>query len=73
MFQRFDELFFKTLLIIFIIYFLILLILYFFQRNLLYLPSENNYYGDKLIVSVDKVKIKTEDNIDILGWYHKKK
>mgnify|MGYP001198136420 CR=1 FL=1 len=73
MFQRFDELFFKTLLIIFIIYFLILLILYFFQRNLLYLPSENNYYGDKLIVSVDKVKIKTEDNIYLLGWYHKKK
>ena len=72
MFQRFDGLLMKIFLIIFIIYFLILLILYFFQRSLLYHPSENNYYGDKLIVSIDKVKIKTNDNIDLLGWYHKK-
>ena len=47
-------------------------ILFFFQRNLLYHPSENNYYGDQLTVSIDKVKITTKDKIDLLGWYHKK-
>ena len=72
MFQKFDGLYVKIFLIIFIIYFLTLIILYLFQRNLLYDPLENNYYGDKLIVNVDKVKIKTKDNIDLLGWYHKK-
>ena len=59
-------------LIIFIIYILILAILFFLQRSLLYHPSENNYFDDNLIVSIDKVKIKTKDNIELLGWYHKK-
>ncbi len=72
MFQRFKGLLVKIFIIIFIVYFLILLILFFFQRNLLYHPLENNYYGDKLLVSIDKVKIKTQDNINILAWYHKK-
>ena len=72
MVQKFDGLFVKILLIIFIIYFSSLIILYFFQRNLLYHPSENNYYGDKLTVSIEKVKIKTQDNIELLAWYHKK-
>ena len=45
---------------------------YFFQRNLLYHPKENNYSGDKLLVSVKKLKIKTNDNIELLSWYHKK-
>ena len=62
----------KIFLIIFIIYILILAILFFLQRSLLYHPSENNYFGDNLIVSIDKVKIKTKDNIELLGWYHKK-
>ena len=26
-----------------------------------------------LTVSIEKIKIKTQDNIDLLGWYHKKK
>ena len=43
-----------------------------FQRNLLYHPTENNYSGDKLIVSVEKIKIKTGSNIELLSWYHKK-
>ena len=72
MFQKFNGLFMKILLIILLIYFFILLILFFFQRNLLYHPSENNYYGDKLTVSIKKVKIKVNDNINLLGWYHKK-
>ena len=70
--QRFKGLPVKIFIIIFIVYFLILLILFFFQRNLLYHPLENNYYGDKLKVSVSKVKIKTKDNIELLAWYHKK-
>jgi len=62
----------KILLIIFIIYLSILVILYFFQRSLLYHPSENNYFRDNLTVSIDKIKIITKDNIELLGWYHKK-
>ena len=38
----------------------------------MYHPDENNYFGDKLEVDIEKVKIKTSDNIDLLGWFHKK-
>ena len=62
----------KVLFIIFIIYFSILLILFFSQRSLLYHPSENNYSEDNLTVSINKIKIITKDNIELLGWYHKK-
>ena len=61
-----------TLIIIFILYLVATLSLYFFQRSLLYYPSENNYSGDRLTVPVEKVKIKTQDNIELLSWYHKK-
>jgi len=53
-------------------YILILVSIYLFQRNLLYHPSENNYSGDKITISVEKIKIKTKDNIDLTAWYHKK-
>ena len=53
-------------------YILILISVYLFQRNLLYHPSENNYSGDKITISVEKIKIKTKDNIDLTAWYHKK-
>ena len=46
--------------------------MYFKQRSLLYHPNENNYSGDKIIVDIEKVKIKTSDNINLLGWYHEK-
>ena len=62
----------KIFLVIFIIYLLILSILYLFQRNLLYHPTENNYFGDSLLVSVNKINIETPDNIKLLSWYHKK-
>ena len=62
-----------TILIIFVLaYLFIVLFTYFYQRNLLYHPSENNYSGDKLIVEINEVKIKTQDNIELLSWYHKK-
>ncbi len=53
-------------------YFFIVVLVYAFQRNLLYHPSENNYYGDDLLVSVERIKIKTQDNIELLSWYHNK-
>ena len=55
-----------------LVYLLVTLGLYIFQRSLLYHPVENNYYGNKLTVNIEKVKITTDDNIDLLAWYHKK-
>ncbi len=62
----------QLILTIFFVYFLVLVFLYFYQRNLLYHPNENNYSGDKILVDIEKVKISTKDNIELLGWYHKK-
>jgi hypothetical protein len=39
----------------------------------MYLPLENNYSGDKLEVEVEKVKIVTSDNINLLGWFPQKR
>jgi len=61
-----------TLIFVFALYLVATLSLYFFQRNLLYYPSENNYSGDLLTVPIEKVKIKTQDNIELLSWYHEK-
>ncbi len=55
-----------------IIYFFILISTYLFQRNLLYHPTENNYSGDQILVSIEKVKIKTQDGIKLMSWYHNK-
>ena len=55
-----------------LIYLIIAAILFFFQRNLLYHPAENNYSEDKRIVKIEKVRILTEDNLELLAWYHKK-
>jgi len=60
------------LLIVASIYFLIVISTYIFQRNLLYHPEENNYFGDPLTVEIEKVKIKTQDNIELLSWFHNK-
>ena len=65
--------YFTIILLIFIlIYFFILVSTYIFQRNLLYHPTENNYSGDKILVSIEKVKIKTQDGIELMSWYHRK-
>jgi len=50
----------------------VLVFLYFYQRNLLYHPNENNYSDDEITVNIEKVNIKTSDNINLLGWYHEK-
>ena len=57
---------------IIVIYLVVLVILFIFQRSLMYHPLENNYSGDKLEVEVEKVNIITPDNINLLGWFHKK-
>ena len=59
-------------LFIFVIYTLICIFLFFYQRNLMYHPEENNYFGDNLEVTIEKVSIETTDNINLLGWFHKK-
>ena len=55
-----------------LIYFSIVILMYIFQRNLLYHPTENNYSNDQLSVSVERIKIKTQDNIELISWYHNK-
>ena len=55
-----------------LVYLLVTIGLYVFQRNLLYHPTENNYSGDRLTVNIEKIKITTEDDIELLAWYHKK-
>ena len=55
-----------------VVYVSVLILLFIFQRSLMYHPLENNYSGDKLEVEVEKVKIATSDNINLLGWLHKK-
>ena len=62
----------QLILIIFLIYLVFMLFLYFYRRNLLYHPNENNYSGDNISVAIQKVKISTPDNIELVGWYHKK-
>ena len=65
--------YFMTILLIFIlVYFIILISTYIFQRNLLYHPTENNYSGDQIVVSIEKVKIKTQDGIELMSWYNEK-
>jgi len=62
----------NILILVLVGYLLVTLVLYFFQRNLLYYPSVNDYFGEKLKVPVEKLKIKTEDDIELLSWYHSK-
>ena len=57
---------------ILLIYISVLVILFYFQRSLLYLPNINNYFGDKLNVDIEKVQITTSDNINLVGWFHRK-
>ena len=70
--KKLKEYLLKLILIIPIAYFALLFIIFIFQRNLLYHPTENNYSGDQLEVSVKKINIKTSDEIELLGWFHKK-
>ena len=49
--------------------------MFFFQRNLLYHPSIDNYIKDKNtneLSEIEKVKINTVDNIDLVSWFYNK-
>ena len=70
--KNFKDYLLKIILIIPIAYFSLLFIIFIFQRNLLYEPKENNYFGDELKVKIEKVKIKTSDNLNYLDGFMKK-
>ena len=56
-------------------YVLLLIILFFFQGSLLYHPSVNNYLKDQAAnepTEIEKVKITTRDNIDLVAWFYNK-
>ena len=53
--KKLKEYLLKIILIILTSYFFLLFIIFIFQRNLLYHPTENNYSGDQLEVSVKKI------------------
>jgi len=56
-------------------YVLLLTIMFFFQRSFLYHPSIDNYVKDQTInepSEIEKVKITTEDNIDLAAWFYNK-
>ena len=51
-----------------IAYLVLLIFIYFYQRNLLYLPSENNYQNDKIQFSYEEIFIKVDDKITLKSW-----
>ena len=54
-------------------YILLVIVVFIFQRNLLYHPTVDNYLDDKNSKEpneIEKVKITTRDNIDLVGWYY---
>ena len=68
---------FYTTSILALVFFYILLsiVVFFFQRNLLYHPSVDNYLNDQVVIEpteIEKVKITTEDKIDLIGWFYNK-
>ena len=65
--------YFNTAILALVSFYVILLtIIFFFQRNFLYHPSVDNYLKDQAInepSEIEKVKITTEDNIDLVAWF----
>ena len=56
-------------------YVLLLIIVFSFQRNLLYHPSVDNYLKDEVTnepTEIEKVKITTVDNINLVAWFYNK-
>ena len=54
-------------------YILLLSVLFLFQRSLLYHPSVDNYFKDQVVTEpaeIEKVKITTNDKIDLIGWFY---
>ena len=56
-------------------YILLLAVMFFFQSSFLYHPSIDNYLKDQAInepSEIEKVKITTEDNIELVAWFYNK-
>ena len=63
----------KLIISILVIYLVLLIFLYFYQGKLLYHPTVNSDTEiDNLIPKIEKVNITTSDNLNLLGWFHKK-
>ena len=62
----------QLLIAIALVYLAVVISIYFYQRKLLYHPNENNYFGDKLAVDVENVKIQTLDGLSLNGWFYEK-
>ena len=68
--------YFTTIILAFLsFYILLLIIMFFFQSNLIYHPSGNNYLKDQVTnepTEIEKVKITTVDNINLVAWFYNK-
>ena len=56
-------------------YILLLIVVFFFQRNILYHPFVDNNLSDRIVIEpteIEKIKITTEDKIDLIGWFYNK-
>tara|TARA_B100001123_G_scaffold384756_1_gene457802 strand:- start:1409 stop:2221 length:813 start_codon:yes stop_codon:yes gene_type:complete len=56
-------------------YILLLIFVFFFQRNLLYHPTLDNHIKNQSATEpteIEKIKITTKDNIDLIGWFYNK-
>ena len=65
--------YFTTIILALIFFYVLLLtVVFFFQRNFLYHPSIDNHLKDQANnepSEIEKVKITTEDNIDLTAWF----
>ena len=68
--------YFTTIILAFVFFYVLLLtIMFFFQSNLLYHPSVDTYLKDQVTnepTKIEKVKITTVDNIDLVAWFYNK-
>ena len=68
--------YFTTIILVIVFFYVLLLTLvFFFQRNLLYHPSVDNYLKNQIVrepTEIEKVKITTNDKIDLIGWFYKR-
>ena len=61
-----------TLSSLIVAYLAVLIFIYFYQRNLLYLPSDNNYQNDKIEFNYDEIFIEINEEIKLKSWLIKK-
>ena len=66
--------YFNTIILTLIFFYILLLaVMFFFQRSFLYHPSIDNYPKNQTSnepFEIEKVKITTEDNIDLVAWFY---